>query len=173
MCHLMRIVCLLPAQLCQRRAICTSWSPTPTAGWSATWWCGGRTSTSTTRRGTLWSAPSSTSPPPRWSTARTSRQCSRYRIDWLMGETQWISTLPVFCWGRTDLELSVFVYRPPTRSLCAQSIVGYSFKPAMTKRCMTGCMLLTLSLLAQSGIPTEKHTLIKHVFISYNQIRLY
>lgn len=29
-------MCLFLAQLCQRKAICTSWSPTPMAGWSVT-----------------------------------------------------------------------------------------------------------------------------------------
>lgn len=45
----------------------------------------------------------------------------------------------------------MFFCRRPTHLPCAQSIVGYSCKPVMTKRCMTGCMHLTLSLLAPSG----------------------
>lgn len=60
-----------------RRATCTSWSRTRPAGPSASWWCGGPTPTCTTTTRTPWSASCSTCPPPRWSTARTSRRCSR------------------------------------------------------------------------------------------------
>lgn len=61
------------APLCQRRATCTSWSPTQAAGWSAMWWCAGRTSTCTAARGTVLRELSSTSPLQRWSTAKTNR----------------------------------------------------------------------------------------------------
>lgn len=68
---------LFSALLCQRRATYISWSHTPTDGWSATLWCGGHTSTSTTQKEMLWSGLFSISPLLRWSTVRTNRQCWR------------------------------------------------------------------------------------------------
>lgn len=65
---------------CQRRVTYISWSHKPTGGWSATSWCDGHTSTSTTQKETPWSEPFSICPPLRWSTVRTNRQCSRYVI---------------------------------------------------------------------------------------------
>lgn len=108
-----------PAPLYQRKATSTSWSHTLTAGWNASWWCGDRTSTSTTATGTQWSGPSLTSPLPRWSTARTSRPCWRWATlsEWWrnMSNSPWASIAPV-----TSLSLSLHSQTPNAFAVCTE-----------------------------------------------------
>lgn len=147
-----RVTSIFAAPLCQRKGTYISWSHTPTDGWSATLSCGGRTSTSTTQRETLWSGLSSTSPLPRWSTVRTSRQCWRLAIHQTLPKIPLHALLLVKNLRNDVIRFFIHSFnRPRTHSPCVQNIVEYCFKPLMTKRCMIGCMRLILSLLELSG----------------------
>lgn len=125
------------APLCQGRAICTSWSPTPVAGWGASSWSAGLTFTCTAARGTTWSEPSSTCRPLRWNTAKTSRLYCEYvrgstQAQYMFGHGVRLN----FCVSR--------VLRLPTRLLFAPSTEGSCYRPPTTRRCMTGCTPSTL-----------------------------
>lgn len=125
------------APSCPREATSTFWSLTPTAGSSATLWCGGPTPTSTPRSRTAWHRRSSTWPLLTWTTARTSEPCSR-------SGTQKLSRHPGVLQrslrpaGGAVVSLVSALNRRLTPLPCARSTAGFGCGRLTTESCTAG-----------------------------------
>ena len=80
-----------------------------------------------------------------------------------------------FCFScvRLTFDFASFLNRLQTHLLCAQNIVEYYFKRQTTKRCMTGCTRLILSLQELSGRKYKVVSLKKNNLIHKSVYKMY